>query len=299
MKDMQSDKSLDVTPTQRAEVLIRPRGGLIGVNWNELYRYRELLWYLTTRDIKARYKQTLLGPIWIILMPLVTSGIFGLILGTMAGLPSGEVPYPIFVYSGMVLWTLTSTAVTSGATCLQSNQNLLTKVYFPRLMLPMAASLKGIVDFALGVVVMLVILWMAGFTPGWPILLAPIYALLAVLTGLTFGVWLAAMGVRFRDINHGGQFISRIWMWLTPVAFSSSLVIDSESIPEDFREITGILFQLNPMFHVIEGWRWAMLGTPVPGDLWTMPLSLLFLLMMLLGGIIVFQRAESTFADVV
>lgn len=289
------------TIKNRQEIVtkIGPPAGWGGADWAEVYRYRELLWYLTIRNVKAKYKQTLLGPIWIVLMPLVTSGIFSLVLGALAGLPSGDIPYPVFVYSGMVLWTLMASAVSTGATCLRTNQNLLTKVYFPRLILPIVAALSGLIDFLLGAVLLLVGLLVTGLVPGWQVLFAPVFVLLALLTGLAIGLWLAALGVRFRDITHGGQFISRIWMWLTPVAFSSSLVLASDRLSGDAKTIATFIFQLNPMFVVIEGWRWSILGQPFQGDIWIVPIALIVLVIMLFGGLKVFNRVESTFADVV
>ena len=193
-------------------VRIRPLTGWSALNLAEVWRYRELLWFFTMRDIKVRYKQTLLGPIWIILIPLATSGLFSLIFGVLAGLPSGKLPYPVFVFSGTLVWSLFAKALSTSSTCLKTNQNLITKVYFPRLIIPLAASVSGLLDFMLGLGTLAVLMLATGVAPAWSILALPVFALLAIVAGLSVGVWISALSVRFRAIGYASPFLILFWM---------------------------------------------------------------------------------------
>ncbi len=280
-------------------VRIRPASGWSLLNLGEVWRYRELLWFFTLRDIKARYKQTLLGPIWIILMPLATSGLFSLIFGVLAGLPSGEIPYPVFVFSGTLVWGLFAKALSTSSACLKANQNLITKVYFPRLIIPLAASVSGLLDFLLGVGTLAVLMLVTGIAPSWSLLALPAFVLLAILAGLSVGVWISALSVRFRDIGYAATFLISFWMWLTPVAYSSEVVFDNPKVPAGFQPVLEAVYQLNPMFLVVEGFRWAAFGERVAGPTPLSWVSLAGLLFILGTGLFYFRRTEVTFADVV
>lgn len=278
---------------------IQPSRGWRAMNMAEIWHARELLWFFTLRDMKIRYKQSALGPLWIVLLPLATSGLFSLIFGVFAGLPSGRIPYPLFVFSGVLVWNLFSRSLAFTAASLTSNQALLTKVYFPRLILPVATTCGALLDFAFGFVVLLVLMFAAGLTPGWAFMALPLFITLAMLTGMGVGLWIAALGVRFRDLTYSTQFLTQFWMWATPVAYSGQLLLDNDRIPAAWQPVLTTLFQLNPAYLVVEGFRWSLFGDGVgpPGMLSLGGLVLTAVL--LFGGIVVFRSTEHYFADVV
>jgi lipopolysaccharide transport system permease protein len=267
---------------------IRPSGGWRALNLAELWRYRELLFFLTLRDVKLRYKQTALGVAWAVLQPLLTMGVFTVFFGKLGKMPSDGKPYAVFVLAALVPWQLFAYALTQSSNSLVNEQRLITKVYFPRLIVPVASVLAGLVDFlvALG----LLLLLMAGYrvAPTWGILAAPLFALFALLTALAVGLWLSALNVQFRDVRYTIPFLTQFWLFATPVAYPASLV------PEAYRP----LFGLNPMAGVVEGFRWALLGTDAP-DWGLMAVSAGVVLVLLTGGLFYFRRMEKTFADVV
>jgi lipopolysaccharide transport system permease protein len=254
----------------------------------ELWAYRELLYFLVWRDIKVRYKQTALGAAWVIIQPLLTMIVFTLFFGNLAKVPSDGIPYPLFAFTGLVPWTLFAFALTESSGSLVSNQNLITKVYFPRLIIPLASVLAGLVDFAISFGVLLLFMLYYGVVPTVFILTVPLFVMLAVLAALSVGIWLSALNVEFRDVRYTIPFLTQLWLFLTPLAYASSL------IPPRWRVIYG----LNPMAGVVEGFRWALLGqTAAPGLLLAASVSVVVLL--LVGGMFYFRRMERTFADVV
>lgn len=268
-------------------VVIEPRKGF-DLRLKELWSYRELLYILVWRDIKVRYKQTALGALWAILQPVLATAVFSIFFGRFAKVPSDGFPYPVFAYVGLLPWTLFAYALNESTTSLVSNQNLIRKVYFPRLVIPLSAVLAGLVDFAIAFVVLLGLFWKYGIVPSASLVFLPVFILLAVATALAIGLWLSALNVQYRDVRYTIPFLTQLWLFATPVAYPSSLV------PEKWRALYG----LNPMAGVIEGFRWALLGKAAnPGPLIWVSVGMVFLL--LLGGVIYFRRMESTFADIV
>jgi homopolymeric O-antigen transport system permease protein len=263
------------------------RGGG-GLRLRELWAYRELLYFLVWRDIKVRYKQTVLGAAWVILQPFLTMVVFTLFFGNLAKVPSDGIPYPLFSFTGLVPWTLFAYSLTESSGSLVTNQNLITKVYFPRLIIPLASVLAGLVDFAISFAVLLLLMLYYGVVPNAFALTIPIFVVLAVLAALSIGIWLSALNVEFRDVRYTIPFLTQLWMFVTPLAYASSLV------PQRWRLIYG----LNPMAGVVEGFRWALLGkTDAPGLL--LAASIPAVVLLLIGGAYYFRRMERTFADVV
>jgi lipopolysaccharide transport system permease protein len=267
---------------------IRPSRGWVALGLRELWEYRELLWFLVWRDIKVRYKQTVLGASWAILQPIATMVVFSLFFGRLAGIPSDGLPYPIFSFAALVPWTFFSQGLGQSANSLVGSQNLITKVYFPRLAIPIATVLAGLVDFALAFLVLIIMMLAYGIVPGPEILALPPLLLLALVTALGAGLWLSALNVQFRDVRYVVPFLTQLWLFLTPIAYPSSL------LEEPWRTVYG----LNPMAGVVEGFRWALLGTPEPpGPM--LAASVVAALALMASGAFYFRRMEKTFADVV
>jgi len=259
-----------------------------GLRLGELWAYRELLYFLVWRDIKVRYKQTLLGAAWVILQPLLTMIVFTLFFGNLAQVPSDGIPYPLFAFAGLVPWTLFAYSLTESSSSLVTNQNLITKVYFPRLIIPLASVLAGLVDFAISFAVLLVLMLYYGIVPQAAALTVPLFVIFAVVAALSIGIWLSALNVEFRDVRYTIPFLTQFWMFITPLAYASSLV------PARWRLVYG----LNPMAGVVEGFRWALLGkTNAPSVL--LAASGTAVVLLLVGGAYYFRRMERTFADVV
>jgi len=254
----------------------------------ELWEYRELLYFLTWRDIKVRYKQTALGAAWAIIQPFFLMVVFSLFFGRLAGVPSDGVPYPIFSFCGLLPWQLFANSLTQSSNSLVGSQNLITKVYFPRLVVPISAVLGGLVDFAIAFVILLGMLFFYGIVPGWQIVALPGLILLAVMTALAVGLWLSALNVQYRDVRYTINFLVQFWLFATPVAYPSSIV------PEKWRAIYG----LNPMVGVVDGFRWALLGRPQSPGI-SLLVSSVVVLMLLVGGLYYFRRLEQQFADIV
>jgi lipopolysaccharide transport system permease protein len=272
---------------------IRPRSGWQPVNFRELWRYRELLWFLAARDVNVRYKQTVLGVAWAVIQPLFTMIVFSVFFGRLAKIPSDGVPYPLFALTGLLPWQLFSYALTQSSNSLVNEQRLITKVYFPRLVVPLGSVLSGLADFAVAFVLLLlgigVHIAMGGSNPiGWPILLLPLFIVFAVASALSVGLWLAALNVQYRDVRYTVPFLAQMWLFLTPIAYPSSLV------PAEYR----VLYGLNPMTGVVEGFRWAIVGGPAP-DGGMMAASIAMASVLLIGGLFYFRRLEIKFADVV
>lgn len=254
----------------------------------ELWNYRELLYFLAWRDLKVRYKQTALGVLWAILQPLATMGVLSAAFGYFARVPSDGVPYPLFVMTALVPWALFTHALTQSSGSLVNNRSLVVKVFFPRLIIPLAPVLVGAVDAALAGVVLFAMMAFYGVTPGASVLALPVFALLAVTTALSVGVWLSALSVRYRDVRHAIPFLTQIWLLATPIAYPASL------IPEPWRAVAG----LNPMAGVVEGFRWALLGHAAPPAT-LVAVSTAAALTLLVTGFWWFDRVERHFADVI
>lgn len=267
---------------------IRASKGWSMPDLRELWRYRELLYFLVWRDVKVRYKQTALGAAWAILQPFATMVVFSLFFGRLARMPSDGVPYPVFAYTALVPWTFFANGLSLSTGSLVGSQNLLKKVYFPRLAIPLAAVLSGLVDFALALVVLAGMLVFYGVAPGIGALWIVPLLLLALVTSLGVGLWLSALNVRYRDVAYVVPFLVQLWLFATPIAYPSSL------LGEPWRTV----YALNPMVGVVEGFRWALLGTDTaPGAM--VGVSSLAALALLVGGALHFRRMERTFADVV
>ena len=269
-------------------MVIKPSKGLVSLRLKELWDYHELLFFLTWRDIKIRYKQTALGAAWAIVQPFMTMVVFSIFFGRLAKMPSDGLPYPIFSFCGLLPWQLFANALTQSSNSLVGNQGLITKVYFPRLVIPIAAILPGLVDFAIAFVVFLGMMAYYGIAPTWAALTLPLFLLLAVATALAAGLWLSALNVKYRDVRYTISFLVQFWLFVTPIAYPSSLV------PEKWR----LLYGLNPMAGVVEGFRWALLGKI--GGLGPMVIvSASVVCLFLVGGLVYFRHMEKTFADVV
>lgn len=271
-----------------AFIRIQPSSGWVALRIKELWTYRELLYFLVWRDVKVRYKQTALGATWAIIQPLMTMVVFTLFFGRLAKIPSDGVPYPIFSFAALVPWMFFANGLTQSSNSLVGSANLITKVYFPRLTIPIATVLSGVVDFVLAYVVLLGMMLFYGIAPTANVLWLPLFLLLAVVTALGVGMWLSAMNVQFRDVRFVVPFIVQFWLLATPIAYPSSL------LSEPWRTLYG----LNPMVGVVEGFRWAMLGTNTPPGA-SIIVSSAVALILLLSGSFYFRRMEKTFADVV
>ncbi|MGA9986414.1 MAG: ABC transporter permease [Terriglobales bacterium] len=270
------------------DTTITPPSDWVDLNLRELWDYRELLYFFVWRDLKVRYKQTAIGAVWAILQPFLTMVVFSLFFGRLAHMPSNGLPYPIFYYSALLPWIYFAGALQNATNTMVEHQRMITKVYFPRLLLPMAAVTTGLVDFAIGFVVFLGMLLFYGISPGGAILLLPFFLLLAVLTALGVGLWLSALNAIYRDVRYVAPFLIQFWMFASPVAYPSTLV------PERWRWLYG----LNPMAGVIESFRWCLTGRGQPPNL-LLAASTGMVLVILMGGVAYFQRMEGTIADVV
>ena len=269
-------------------MVIEPPRGWTSLGLRELWAYRELLYFLTWRDVKVRYKQTALGASWAILQPVATMVVFSLFFGRMASMPSDGVPYPLFSFAALVPWTFFSNGLTNSANSVVNSQNLVSKIYFPRLAIPIATVLSGLVDFVLAFVVLLGLMTYYGVTPTLRVLWLVPLVVLACVAALGVGLWLAALNVQYRDVRYAVPFLAQLWLFATPIAYPSSL------LGEPWRTVYG----LNPMAGVVEGFRWALLGTgPAPGPM--VLVSTAAALLALLGGALYFRRTEQTFADIV
>jgi lipopolysaccharide transport system permease protein len=266
---------------------IDPPSRWTSIGFRELWDYRELLYFLTLRDIKVRYKQTALGAAWAIIQPVFMMMVFSLFFGRLAKVPSDGVPYPIFTFCALLPWQLFAHALTESSNSLVANERLITKVYFPRLVVPMAAVLGGLVDFAVAFVILLLMMLYYGIVPTAAIVALPGFILLAILTALGVGLWLSALNVQYRDVRYTINFLIQFWLFATPVAYPSSIV------PERWRALYG----LNPMAGVVEGFRWALLGKQPPGAM--LAVSVAVVIALLIGGLYYFRRMEQQFADVV
>lgn len=276
--------------------VIKPSRGWVSLRLDEVWQFRELFYFFIWRDIKVRYKQTVLGAAWAIIVPFMNMVVFSLFFGRLADMPSDDIPYPLWNFAALVPWQFFTNGVNNSANSLVTNANMIKKIFFPRLVLPTAAAVSGIVDFILAFLVLLLMVLgyhvfnIAGFSVSLTlnVLWLPLFLLLAVTTSLGVGLWLSAMNVQFRDVRHVVPFLVQFWLFATPIAYPSSL------IPEAWRVVYG----LNPMAGVVEGFRWTLLNTPAPPGA-MLAVSAVTSLVLLTSGAYYFRRMEKTFADVV
>ena len=269
-------------------IVVKPSRGWISLKLGDLWRYRELIYFLTWRDIKVRYKQTVLGGAWAIIQPFFTMVVFSLFFGKLAKVPSDGLPYPIFAYAALVPWTFFANGLSQSSNSLVGSANLIKKVYFPRLVVPISSVISGVFDFILAFVVLLGMMLYYGIFPTVNIVWLPLLLLLTLTTSLAVGLWLSALNVQFRDVRYTVPFLTQFWLFATPIAYPSSL------LSQPWRTLYGI----NPMVGVVEGFRWALLGTDTaPGPI--IMVSSLVALALLVGGAFYFKRLEKSFADVI
>ncbi len=257
------------------------------LNAGQLWEHRELLAFLIWRDIKVRYKQTALGAAWAIIQPVMTMLVFTLFFGKLGKMPSDGIPYALFTLAALVPWTLFSNGLSQSSDSVVGSASLIKKIYFPRLVVPIASVISGLVDFILAMSVLFVMMAFSGVMPTWNVIWIPPLVLLALATALGAGLWLSALNVQFRDVRHAMPFLIQLWMFGTPIAYPSSL------LSEPWRTVYG----MNPMVGVVEGFRWALLGGPSPGPI--LIVSSAVSLLLLISGAIYFRRMERTFADLV
>jgi lipopolysaccharide transport system permease protein len=289
---MESNFSLDskqaLAPEALQTLTIRPPKGWASLGLRELWEYRELLYFLTWRDVKVRYKQTALGAAWAVIQPFFMMIVFSLFFGRLGRIPSDGIPYPVFTYCALLPWQLFAHALSESSNSLVANERLITKVYFPRLVVPISAVLGGLIDFAVAFVILLGMMAYYRITPTAMIVTLPLFLLLAIMTALGVGLWLSALNVKYRDVRYTIGFLTQFWLFATPVAYPSSLV------PQQWRWLYG----LNPMAGVVEGFRWALLGkSGGPGAL--LAVSVAAVAVIFVGGLYYFRRMEQTFADIV
>ncbi len=272
-----------------AEIIrIVPTQGWAALRLKELWAYRELLYFLVWRDVKVRYKQTALGAIWAILQPVFTMVVFSLFFGRLGKMPSDGLPYPLFSFAALVPWTYFSHGLSQASNSLVGSANLIKKVYFPRLAIPIASVASGLIDFALAFLVLLGMMLYYGILPGGKVIVLPLLLLLTLVTSLGVSLWLSALNVHFRDVRHVIPFLTQLWLFSTPIAYPSSL------LSEPWRTV----YSINPMVGVVEGFRWALLGTDTaPGPM--IIVSSVAAVVILVSGVFYFRRLEKTFADVV
>ena len=274
--------------TNAPEILIEPSRGWQALGLKELWEFRELFYFLAWRDIKVRYKQTALGASWAILQPLLSMLIFTLIFGILAKIPSDGLPYPLFAYSALLPWQLFVYALTQSSNSLIENARLISKVYFPRLVVPLASVVAGVVDFFIAFSILILLMFYYGVVPTWGVLALPFFLILALGAAMSVGLWMSALNVKYRDVRYTVPFLAQAWMFATPIVYPSSM------IPEAWRWLYG----LNPMAGVVEGFRWALLGT----EILHLPLILVsatVVVIGLVGGLYYFKRMEKMFADLV
>jgi len=279
--------SAAMTVTKK-KVIIEKRRGLLFMDWAELWEYRELLYALVIRELKIRYKQTAIGVSWVVLQPLITMMIFTAIFGYLAKIPSDGVWYPVFALTALLPWTYFSQAVSRSGTALVGNANLVSKIYFPRILLPLSMIVAPLVDLALSLVLLFGMLFYAGIPLTWKVGTLPVFLVIAMCASIGIGLFVSAANVKYRDVGHAIPFLIQIWMFVSPVAYPVSLV------PERWR----FLYGLNPMAGVIEGFRWALLGQTAPDTL-VMTASFAVFLLLMVAGLIYFRQMERQFADVI
>jgi len=269
--------------------VIRPENSWLALNLTDLWRYRELVYFMTWRDIIVRYKQTLLGAGWAILRPFLTMVVFSIFFGELAKVPSEGVPYPIFTYTALLPWELFATALSVASRSLVQNSHMITKVYFPRLILPLAAILAGVIDFLIAFFILIGMMIYYGITPTPAVWTLPLFLVLTLITSLGVGLWLSALNVLYRDVGYVTPFLTQFWLFITPIDYGASLV------PEQWR----FLYAVNPMVGVVNGFRWALLGIQTAAPDRQLVMSVVVSLVLLVSGLFYFRRMERLFADMV
>jgi len=269
-------------------IVLRPSQGWPALGLRDLWIYRDLLYFMVWRDLKSRYRQTALGPVWIVLQPLMSMVLYTVVFGAIAKLPSEGKPYAVFTYVALLPWTFFASAVSSGTDSLLGSIGLISKVYFPRLIPPLATIISSLVDLAISFVILIGLLIYYGIQPGWGIVLIPFYLILTAVIGLGFGLWFSGIIVRFRDVGQLVGYIMRAWMYATPVVYAI------EAVPEQWR----FIYRVNPMTQVIDGFRWALLGTGNGPDWLLMGISALIASLILISGLYIFKQAERNIVDV-
>jgi lipopolysaccharide transport system permease protein len=285
--DQMLEQTLTLKPEQ-SRTIIEPRTNLFDLSLKELWGYRELLYSLALRDVKVRYKQTVLGVTWVVLQPLITMLIFTVLFSYLTKMPSDGAWYPVFVYTALLPWTYFAQAIGRSGGSLVSNASMISKVYFPRLILPLASILGPLLDFALSFIILLAMVFWVGTALTWKIVTLPLFLGLAFMMALGVSLFISAANVRYRDVGHTIPFLMQIWMFASPVVYPVS------AVPDHWR----FLYSLNPMVGVIEGFRWALLGSARP-DFVVMAVSVAAILAFLFGGVVYFKHMERTFADVI
>ena len=278
----------ELVKNEPTTIYIKPSTGLAALNLRDLWIYRELVFFMIWRDIKVRYKQTLLGAAWAVIQPVLTMLIFNFIFGTVAKVNTEGIPYPIFSYTALLPWGLFSAALNNASRSLTTNQNMVSKIYFPRLVLPLASVLGGLVDFAIAFLILIVLMIYYKVTPTAAIWTLPLLLVLTVVTALGVSLWLSAINVQYRDVNYVLPFLTQFWLFLTPVAYSANVI----SAKWQF------VYSLNPMAGVVNGFRWALLGTNT-GPNMNMAISIGISLIFLVSGLFYFRSMERTFADTI
>lgn len=284
-----TDSDIASSTERHATIWIKPHRAWVSIDWRELWSYRELGYFLVWRDLKVRYKQTVFGALWAIIQPFMLMVVFSLFLGRISGIAPAGVPYPLFAFSGLVPWTLVSQSVVGSSNSLVSASNLIQKVYFPRLLLPMSAIGSNLLDFLIAMVVLVLMMFYFGIVPSLAILWLVPFTVLGLAAALAAGIWLSALNVRYRDIRYAVPFLVQLWLFASPVVYSSELV------PAQWRA----LYQLNPMAVVLEGFRWALLGQGAPPPVGVIAVSTVATTVVLALGLAYFRRVERTFADVI
>jgi lipopolysaccharide transport system permease protein len=275
-------------PGSKSTIVIEPAHGWVKLGLKELWVYRELLFYLTWRGVLVRYKQAVLGITWAVLQPFLTMVVFTVVFGQLLNVSSGDTPYAVFSYVGLLPWQLFAGATQRAGTSLIGNTSLLTKVYIPRLVIPLSAVLQGLVDFAIAFIILIGLMAYYQIAPTWNVLWLPAFTVLAIVTSLSVSLWLGALNVRYRDVQYIIPFIIQLWMYLSPVIYSATAVPSGP---------LRVIYSLNPMAGVIIAFRWALLGGPAPSKL--LLVSTTVVLLLLVGGLYYFRRMERTFADVI
>jgi lipopolysaccharide transport system permease protein len=279
----------ELTKHEPTTIYIKPSTGFTALNLRDLWLYRELVFFMVWRDIKVRYKQTFLGAAWAIIQPVLTMIALYFLFDRVAKLPTDNVPYPIFSYTALLPWGLFVAALNQGSRSLTSNHNMITKIYFPKLILPLASVLAGLVDFAVASVILVVLFIYYQVTPAWNLLwVLPLFLLLAIITAFGVALWLSAINVKYRDVNYVLPFLTQFWFFATPVAYSA------KAISEEWQ----LVYSLNPMAGVVNGFRWALLGIGNGPDtaLWV---SVGISVLILISGLFYFRNMEKTFADTI
>ena len=273
---------------ETADIVLKPSEGWAPIDVSTLWKRRSLIYFLVWRDIKVRYKQTLLGAAWVVLQPFSMMVLFSIVFGFLAKLPSEGIPYPVFVFCALLPWQLVANSFSDAGNSLAANQSLITKVYFPRLIIPLSAVLARLVDFVFALAVLVGMLFYYDMRPGGAVWALPIFVVMALAVGLGVGLLISSLGLRYRDVRQMIPFLTQLWFFASPIAYSASL------IPENWRGV----YVINPMIGIIEGFRWSLLGTGKMSDS-ALAVSVVTILLMLLAGLFCFRRIERTVADVV